>query len=294
MEYKKNKYILFLIMVFFIGIGVANAESKKCYYMSEDNTFKAELQLTWGEGCVGLSDCANIRVDKIGEGQFDMDDEHLNNWWAGGFFKNWYDQCTKKDKVCFDPYYDDQGEANAAVNPSCPAFIVFQHCTTYEVWGTESESIAKKAYDEINKIDGCVGHYASPKNESGQLNTKEDYFAEFVFEGIIDIDDQGEVTCADYESIFGSKDDPDSVRGIANTVLEYVRVLVPILVILLGVIDLSKAVIAGKEDNMKKAQKDFIKRIIIGLAIFFVPLLVDVIMNLADYAWDGKYFHCKL
>ena len=37
---------------------------------------------------------------------------------------------------------------------------------------------------------------------------------------------------------------------------------------------------------------DFIKRVIIGVAVFFVPLLVDVVMWLADLVWQGDYIHC--
>jgi hypothetical protein len=60
----------------------------------------------------------------------------------------------------------------------------------------------------------------------------------------------------------------------------------------MGTLDLGKAVLANKEDQIKKAQTDFIKRVIIGVAVFFVPLLVDVVMWLADLVWQGDYIHC--
>ncbi len=73
-----------------------------------------------------------------------------------------------------------------------------------------------------------------------------------------------------------------------DTIMEYVRIIVPILIILLGTVDFAKAVIAGKEDNMKKAQKDFVIRIIAGVAVFFVPVLIDIIMDLAEIVWQGE------
>lgn len=90
-------------------------------------------------------------------------------------------------------------------------------------------------------------------------------------------------------------EDPPSVAYIIVSVLKYVRIIVPILIIILGVLDIAKAVVASKEDEMKKAQETFIKRLIAGLAVFFVPFFVKVVMGLADYAWSGTdYETCTL
>ena len=88
---------------------------------------------------------------------------------------------------------------------------------------------------------------------------------------------------------------PPSIAYLVNTVLQYVRVIVPILIIILGSLDFAKAVIAGKEDEMKKAQSTFIKRLVIGVAVFFVPALVNIIIYLADIVWEGLgYSTCTL
>jgi hypothetical protein len=51
---------------------------------------------------------------------------------------------------------------------------------------------------------------------------------------------------------------------------------------------------ASKEDEMKKAQKTFIKRVIIGVAFFFIPALVNILMWLANIVWNGMYPTCGL
>lgn len=66
--------------------------------------------------------------------------------------------------------------------------------------------------------------------------------------------------------------------------IKVVMIVVPILVVVLVIVDLVKAVTAGKEDEMKAAQAKAIKRIIIGLVIFFIPLLVDVVLKIAGFA----------
>lgn len=296
MKYKKYNYLIASILMLVIGMtDVFAYNQKECYYISEDNKFKAVATIKWGHPSTfpfgipdGTSQYADVRIDKDGNGKYDNNDEHINNWYDG----NGYVDCTKQN-MCFSEYYDSKKAANNASNPPCPKYLVVEHYIDWEIWGTESETFAKSAAARINS-NGGLGIYATYKNKDGNPITKEDYYAEFKFQGIIDFDAQGNPTCADYDSIFGRKDDPDSLRGIADTVLSYVRVLVPILIILLGTLDLSKAVIAGKEDNIKKAQTDFIKRVIIGVAIFFVPLLVNLVMDLADIVWDGNYIHCNL
>ena len=78
-----------------------------------------------------------------------------------------------------------------------------------------------------------------------------------------------------------------SIIELVNDVLKYPRYIVPLLIIVLGTIDFFKAVMASKEDEMKKAQKTFIKRLIIGVCVFMVPLLINAIMWLANIAWEG-------
>lgn len=87
---------------------------------------------------------------------------------------------------------------------------------------------------------------------------------------------------SDCVAIFGPKNDPDSIRSLINEILMYPKIIVPILVIGLGTLDLAKAVIASKEDEMKKAQTTFIKRLIIGVVIFFVPTIIDLLMFIVD------------
>ena len=108
-------------------------------------------------------------------------------------------------------------------------------------------------------------------------------------------DVSGNTTNVDCETIFGNKNDPNSLRYLIDEILMYPKILIPIVLILLGVLDFGKAVIAPKEDEMKKAQATFVKRVIAAVAIFFVPVLIDLIMELADIVWAGTgYSSCGL
>lgn len=126
--------------------------------------------------------------------------------------------------------------------------------------------------------------YALDINNINILNNNE-MVQKYVPINILDINCNG---------LFGSKNDPDSLRNLIDEILAYPRIIVPALVIVLGMIDLAKAVIASKEDEMKKAQSTFVKRLIIGVAFFLIPVFVDIIMWLADIVWNGMYTSCGL
>ncbi len=102
------------------------------------------------------------------------------------------------------------------------------------------------------------------------------------------------ILAATCEGIFGDPKNPDSLRYLLNEILMYPKIIVPIIIIGLGTLDLAKAVTASKEDDMKKAQKTFVKRILIGVSIFFVPTIMNLIMYIADIVWNGSFTTCGL
>ena len=86
-----------------------------------------------------------------------------------------------------------------------------------------------------------------------------------------------------------------NLKKLINDVLLYPKYIVPSLIIVYGSVDFFKAVIAQKEDDMKKAQKTFIKRIIMGILVFFVPVFINAIMSLANIVWEGMgYTSCNI
>lgn len=76
------------------------------------------------------------------------------------------------------------------------------------------------------------------------------------------------------------------IRLIKNGVIPLIQIGIPIILILLGMLDLGKAVMASKEDEIKGAQKLLIKRCIYAIAIFFVVLIVQLVFSLVDNSGD--------
>ena len=71
-----------------------------------------------------------------------------------------------------------------------------------------------------------------------------------------------------------------SILKLIYNIINILRIIIPIILILLGTIDLGKAVIASDDKEIKSAQSLLIKRVVYAAAIFFIPMLVYVIMNL--------------
>ena len=68
--------------------------------------------------------------------------------------------------------------------------------------------------------------------------------------------------------------------AIVRLVMNVICIAVPIVMIVLGTIDLFKAVTAGKDEDIKKKQQTLIKRIIAGVLVFLVPTIVSLLMSL--------------
>ena len=65
-----------------------------------------------------------------------------------------------------------------------------------------------------------------------------------------------------------------------STIVNIMKVAIPIMVVVFGLIDLGKAVMSAKEDDIKKNQGLLIKRLIIAVLVFFVVSLVQFIVSL--------------
>ena len=83
-----------------------------------------------------------------------------------------------------------------------------------------------------------------------------------------------EYTCGDTNLIFSG-----TLPYIISTVVLLIKIAIPILLIVFGMLDLGKAVVASKEDEIKKGQNLFIKRAISAIIVFFVVQIVQIIVR---------------
>ena len=92
--------------------------------------------------------------------------------------------------------------------------------------------------------------------------------------------------------ILGICDNPSvlSVMRIVNIAILIIKIAVPILLILTGMITLMKTIKVGNEDLLAKAKKQLVSNTVAAVAIFLVPTLVSVLVKVS--LTNGEYKDC--
>ena len=70
-----------------------------------------------------------------------------------------------------------------------------------------------------------------------------------------------------------------AIIGILKKVLTILQIAIPIGLLIFGTIDLGKAVISSKEDEVKKAKKSLLNRLIYAVLVFCVVWIVQIVMD---------------
>lgn len=84
------------------------------------------------------------------------------------------------------------------------------------------------------------------------------------------------------------------VINLLKSLLIIIQWGVPILLIIMGSIDLGKAVLASDDKEIKGATSKLMKRAIAAIAIFFIPMLVNMLINMVGRsgAQEGGFVNC--
>lgn len=78
------------------------------------------------------------------------------------------------------------------------------------------------------------------------------------------------------------------VRLIKFGVFPVIQIGIPIILIIMGSIDLGKAVLSSDDKEIKASTSRLIKRVIAAVAVFFVVTIVRLVMNwAAQYSGDS-------
>ncbi len=98
------------------------------------------------------------------------------------------------------------------------------------------------------------------------------------------------------EKIFAleNKDYNDEACGFSGrlisffaNILRLVKYILPVGVIVFGILDFIKAIGAAKEDEMKKAQQRFIRRLVAAALVFIIPLILEFILDKMGFGYDS-------
>ncbi len=142
-------------------------------------------------------------------------------------------------------------------------------------------------YTTLNKKNCSSDKYLSGLVQSSQngKNSGFDYSNKDINDQLIDKNKK--INILDCHTLFSGDDSSEELLKMLKWIINIVRFLIPVLLIGLGTVDFVQAIFSGGEDKMKKAQTKFIKRLIIGVAIFLIPSVLKVILTIANGVWGN-------
>lgn len=80
---------------------------------------------------------------------------------------------------------------------------------------------------------------------------------------------------------------------LVHLVIDIIKFAVLIILVIVGMLDLLKAVMAQKDDEIKKAEQTLLKRVIAGILVFFVVAIVQFVFKVTtDESENAGIWEC--
>lgn len=214
---------------------------------------------------------------------------------------------VKKDTVWFT-YADNNDYINNGFKTNARENYIEQYSNRYYMYskGSNSEDFNKKYIDYLNSnnlkcpeitfcMDAIKDNYYIWYAELGDDIDKSKYYIcqtigsdglstglNYDEANLIDKDRINNLSLCDDILVENS-----AIWKLLKYLVTLIKIAVPLLLIGLGIMDFTKAIFSGNEDGMKKAQAKFIKRLIIGVCIFLIPSLLELVLTISSSIWQN-------
>lgn len=73
------------------------------------------------------------------------------------------------------------------------------------------------------------------------------------------------------------------------------KILIPIIIIVLGIIDFGKSAISNDEKAMRNSSMKLFKKILAGILIFFIPVIIKIVFSMVGFVskdMQKDYMNC--
>jgi len=108
-----------------------------------------------------------------------------------------------------------------------------------------------------------------------------------MFLPIISVSAVTKVSCGNITGI------PEKIPELTSFAITVIQIAIPIVLVVMGSLDLFKGLSAQKEDEIKKGQQMFIKRLIYAAIIFFVVVIAKLLISVvADSTTSNNIAEC--
>lgn len=151
----------------------------------------------------------------------------------------------------------------------CPTYMQYNYITGITFYNSANGMTSPNQYINITFYKSTIGSTTL----GGTTSTAEDA-GKIISSSTVSME-----TC---EDILG-----EDLISVIQDLVNIVKIGVPIILIVLGTLDFGKAILSSDENEMKKAQGAFIKRLIIAVAIFLIPTILGVVLDIANKVWGN-------
>ena len=167
-------------------------------------------------------------------------------------------------------------------------------CNYYEK-SIENLKTLTTEYSDCRKNGGSCSNEAT--NHDTELNKLKDYCKNVIahenysdtcmMKCLFDFkNDIKDISIDDTEVTIKCSLTEDIISMIYN-ILKWIKYILPALIIILTMLDFIKAIAAQNDDDMKKAQGKFIKRLIVAALLFLLPLIINFVLQTFGFYNSG-------
>lgn len=79
-----------------------------------------------------------------------------------------------------------------------------------------------------------------------------------------------------------------NIWKVLGYVVLIIKIVIPLLLIIFGMVDLGKAVISSDDKAISKSVSSLVRRFIAAVVIFFIPTIVSALFNVLDIMGDEQ------
>lgn len=277
---KSFKYIITVFLFFFVLS--TRISAMKCEY--SDGRLSAVFEINESTGKVGDA-IVNGKLTSTDETEIEDESQGIENWddtFSPGDINMKGLDYFNNNKKCppYTVFVDRVGQFDLAVSTE-------SHLNQFKEYGKSKQGYAimklVKQEEEEKKDGSSTGYSGGSCAEYTEEKSCEQnaYFAciwnETEYGNYCNTDKFMYVQCG------GAFDIPYQVPGIISFVVNLLKIITPIVLIVVSIISLVKSLASSKEDEIKKAQKSLVRKIISAVMVFFIVSIVQfVIMKVAD------------
>ena len=154
-------------------------------------------------------------------------------------------------------------DTKVAVDKNIASYIFTNEEQYVNLYRCVVKTNGKYEYKLTNKKELCPKNDISSKDGQGKESLS--------YNGA-----QG-ASCTD--TILGDPADENSTAWLLKQIFNYLKVLGPMVILVMSAIDFTKAIVAGDDETMQKCYKRLITRLVLAIALFVVPTLVEVLLD---------------